>query len=79
MTRTRIATGIAAFVVAAGSLGIVAPASFAHGSDDKPANTSTSSTDPLPGTEDPEWFDIGTPPTEEGDVDLGGGDAPTAP
>lgn len=79
MTRTRIATGIAALVVAAASLTAVVPATFAQGNDSKPADTSTSSADPLPGTEDPESFDIGTPPTVEGDVNLGGGDAPTAP
>ena len=80
MTRTRIATGFAALAVAAASLTVVVPATFAHGNDHKPAGTSsTSSTgaDPLPGTEDPESFDIGTPPTVEGDVNLGGGDAPT--
>ena len=86
MTRTRIATGIAALAVAAAALTVTVPAGFAHGNDSKPAGTTTSSVDPLPGaedplpgTEDPESFDIGTPPTVEGDVDLGGGDAPTAP
>jgi hypothetical protein len=77
MTRTRIATGIAALVVAGASLTVVVPATFAHGNGGKPADTSTSSVDPLPGTEEPESFDIGTPPTVDGDVDLGGGDAPT--
>ena len=86
MTRTRIATGIAALAVAAAAFTVTVPAGFAHGNDSKPAGTTTSSVDPLPGaedplpgTEDPENFDIGTPPTVEGDVDLGGGDAPTAP
>jgi hypothetical protein len=79
MTRTRIATAIAALAVAAASLTVVVPASFGHGNDGKPAGTSTSGVDPLPGTQDPESFDIGTPPTVEGDADLGGGDAPTAP
>ena len=79
MTRTRIATGIAALAVAGASLSFAVPASFAHGSHSKRADTSTSTVDPLPGTEDPEYFDIGTPPTADGDVDLGGGDAPTAP
>ena len=79
MTRTRIATAVAAVAVAGATLSFAVPASFAHGGDSKPADTSTSTVDPLPGTEDPEYFDIGTPPTVDGGADLGGGDAPTAP
>ena len=87
MTRTRIATGIAAFVVAAGSITLIVPATFASGNahggagNQSPAQCvpGTCAGDPLPGTEDPQQFDIGTPPSIEGDVDLGGGDAPTAP
>jgi hypothetical protein len=79
MTRTRIATGIAALTVAVGSMTLIVPATFANGGGDKPADCSAASCDPLPGTQDPESFDIGTPPTVDGDVDLGGGDAPSAP
>ena len=84
MTRTRIATGIAAVAVAAGSITLIVPATFANGNashGDQPAAHCVPGTcpgDPLPGTEDPDQFDIGTPPSIEGDVDLGGGDAPTA-
>ena len=77
MTRTRIAAAVAALTVA-GSVVLTVPAAFAHGSDGKPADPSTSSVDPLPGTEDPEWFDIGTPPTLDGVIEDGG-EAPTAP
>lgn len=78
MTRTRIATGIAALAVAAGSITLIVPATFANGSGhhtDKPAQCvpGTCPGDPLPGTQDPESFDIGTPPSADG------GDAPVAP
>lgn len=85
MTRTRIATAVAALAVAGASITVIVPATFAHGNGGKPATTpakcvpGTCPGDPLPGTEDPESFDIGTPPTVDGDVDLGGGDAPSAP
>lgn len=81
MTRTRIATGIAALAVAAGSITLIVPATFAHAKDDAPAQCvpGTCAGDPLPGTEDPAQFDIGTPPSIEGDAELGGGDAPSAP
>lgn len=79
MTRTRIAAGIGALALAAGSIALVVPATFANSAGDKPAGCAAATCDPLPGTQDPESFDIGTPPTVDGDVDLGGGDAPTAP
>lgn len=85
MTRTRIATAVAALAVAGASITVIVPATFANGNGDKPAPTPTQCVpgtcpgDPLPGTQDPESFDIGTPPTVDGDVDLGGGDAPAAP
>lgn len=79
MSRTRIATGIAALAVAAASVTLVVPATFANGrgaSDCAPSACAVPPSAPLPGTEEPESYDIGTPPTVEGDVDLGGGDAP---
>ncbi|MFL6154912.1 MAG: hypothetical protein ACJ72D_02390 [Marmoricola sp.] len=89
MTRTRIATAVAALAVAGASITVIVPATFANGNGDKPASTPTPAPaqcvpgtcpgDPLPGTQDPESFDIGTPPTVDGDVDLGGAQAPTAP
>ncbi|MFL6107897.1 MAG: hypothetical protein ACJ72L_13115 [Marmoricola sp.] len=87
MTRTRIATAVAALAVAGASITVIVPATFANGNGDKPASTPTPAQcvpgtcpgDPLPGTQDPESFDIGTPPTVDGDVDLGGAQAPTAP
>jgi len=89
MTRTRIATAVAALAVAGASITVIVPATFANGNGGKsvpapapaPAQCvpGTCPGDPLPGTQDPESFDIGTPPTVDGDVDLGGGDAPVAP
>lgn len=81
MTRTRIATGIAALAVAGASITMIVPATFANASSDKAVQCvpGTCPGDPLPGTQDPESFDIGTAPTTDGDVDLGGGDAPVAP
>ncbi|RNL78930.1 hypothetical protein [Nocardioides marmorisolisilvae] len=86
MTRTRIATAVAALAVAGASITVIVPATFANGNAhgnggaDKPAQCvpGTCPGDPLPGTQDPESYDIGTPPTVDGDVDLGGGDAPVA-
>jgi hypothetical protein len=86
MTRTRIATAVAALAVAGASVTVIVPATFAnaahdgaHGDRTVQCVPGTCPGDPLPGTQDPEQFDIGTPPTVDGDVDLGGGDAPTAP
>ena len=88
MTRTRIATAVAALAVAGASITVIVPATFANsGGGDKPVQSpspaqcvpGTCPGDPLPGTQDPESFDIGTAPTVDGDVDLSGGDAPVAP